>query len=165
VTVVLQRVAPDSDRARHLIDALDRYLLNLYPPESNHLDSTEELSRPHVRFICALERGCPVGCGAVKLLEDYGEIKRVYIDPRHRGKGIGRRILSELEAIVLRSGIVTMRLETGTRQPEALSLFESSGYERTGPYGHYPDDPLSVFMRKVLLRNASSGRARCADPL
>ena len=96
------------------------------------------------------EHGRPVGCGAIKLLEDYAEIKRIFIDPDHRGHGTGRRILSELERIAHGAAVDIIRLETGVRQPEALELFENNGYRRTGRYGDYPDDPLSVFMEKAL---------------
>lgn len=135
-----------------MIQDLDDYLLDLYPAESNHLDSIEELSRPHVHFVGAFEDGQPLGCGAVKLLPDgYGEIKRVYVNTGARGKGIGRRILGLLESITLEAGFTLLRLETGVRQPEALRLFEISGFTRIKRFGGYPDDPLSVFMEKRLV--------------
>lgn len=150
MTVVLQRLEPGSEQGRALIEELDSYLLNLYPPESNYLDSAAELAKPHVRFVGAFENGSAIGCGAVKLMDGYAEIKRIYINPKQRGKGLGKRILSELECIAGRAGRRIVRLETGTRQPEALVLFERNGYIRTGPYADYRDDPLSVFMEKTL---------------
>jgi len=150
MTIAIEPLDPGSDHARAMIEALNAYLLGRYPPESNHLDSIDELSRKHVHFLGAFEDGRPVGCGAIKLLEDYAEIKRIFIDPDHRGQGTGRRILSELERIARGATVDIIRLETGVRQPEALKLFENHGYRRTGRYGDYPDDPLSVFMEKAL---------------
>ena len=150
LSISLEKLAPTSAIARGLIDELDRYLLSLYPPESNHLDSIDELSQPHVHFLVAFDGGQPFGCGAVKLLDDYAEIKRIFVSPGKRGKGAAQLILSELENIARSASVDTVRLETGTQQPEALRMFERSGYVRTGPFGSYPDDPLSVFMRKSL---------------
>ena len=152
MSIIIERLDAGSDHARVMIEALDTYLLALYPPESNHLDSIDELSREHVIFLGAFEGDRPVGCGAIKLLGDYAEIKRIFIDPDHRGKGVGRQVLSELERAAQGAAFDTIRLETGDRQPEALRLFENSGYRRTGCYGDYPDDPLSVFMEKTLPR-------------
>ena len=149
--IVTKPLDPTSDDANRLIGQLDDYLKRLYPPESNHLDSVEELVKPHVHFVGALDDGEWRACGAVKLMEDgYGEIKRIYVDPIARGKGLARCILETLEQIVCNAGIELVRLETGVHQHEALALFLESGYRRTGPYGTYSDDPLSVFMEKNL---------------
>ena len=149
--IVIKPLDPTSDAANRMIGQLDAYLQGLYPPESNHLDSTEELSRPHVQFIGALDDGEWRACGAVKLMtEGYGEIKRIYVDPAARGKGLARRVLDALEEIVGNAGLSVVKLETGVHQVEALRLFQNCGYRRIGPYGSYPDDPLSVFMEKQL---------------
>ena len=150
MTVRIERLDPSSATAMALIGELDRYLLTLYPPESNYLDSAAELSRPHVHFLGAFEGRRLIGCGAVKLLDGYAEIKRVYVTPGWRGKGAAAGILKELENIARKASLHTVRLETGTRQPQALRLFELSGYARTGRFGSYPDDPLCVFMEKTL---------------
>lgn len=150
MTIVIERMDPGSEPARKLVGKLDGYLLDLYPPESNHLDCERELAQSHVHFLVAFEDDRAIGCGAIKLLEGYAEIKRIYLEPGLRGKGTGSRILSQLESIARGAGIGIVRLETGARQPEALHLFRNNGYARTGRYGEYPDDPLSVFMLKTL---------------
>ena len=151
MSVTVKALDPGSALAAALIAKLDAYLLDLYPVESNYLDSREQLGRPHVHFLGAFENGCPLGCGAVKLMDDgYAEIKRIFVDPACRGKGLARRILLALEDIARCAGYDILRLETGAYQPEALRMFENSGYARTGRYGSYPDDPLSVFMKKDL---------------
>ena len=80
----------------------------------------------------------------------YGEIKRMYVDPNARGRGVGRTLIEALESSLLVNGIDVARLETGVRQPEALALYERCGYVRIPPFGEYREDPLSVFLEKRL---------------
>ena len=149
--VEVRPLAPADPRARRLIGELDRRQLSLYPAESNHLDPVETLAGDDVTFLAAFVAGEAVGCGAVKRMHGhYGEIKRMYVDPNARGRGVGRALIEALESTLLRCGIRLVRLETGVRQPEALSLYERCGYVRIPPFGDYPDDPLSVFFEKRL---------------
>ena len=146
-------VDPREKDCRAMIEDLDSYQADLYPAESNHLDDIKELLKPHVHFLGALHNGQLVGCGAIKLChskDKFGELKRMYVLPAARGMGVGRKILSALEAVAARHNIFTVRLETGVSQPEALQLYERCGYQRTGPFGDYQLDPLSVFMEKHL---------------
>ena len=130
---------------------LDRLQMSMYPAESNHLDPVETLERGNVTFLAAFLAGEVVGCGAAKHIPaGYGEIKRMYVEPRARGFGIGRALMDALESDLLAHGIRIARLETGTRQPEALALYERCGYRRIPPFGDYREDPLSVFFEKRL---------------
>ena len=90
----------------------------------------------------------PIGCGAVVLYPEFGELKRMYVSPRGRGQGLGRKLLALLESKAIGSGCKLLMLETGPYQDEALALYASAGYERRGPFGDYTNDPLSVFMQK-----------------
>jgi putative acetyltransferase len=74
----------------------------------------------------------------------------MYVVPAQRGHGVGRGLLAFLEAEALRRGCTWLMLETGIRQPEALALYERSGYVRRGPFGSYIEDPHSVFMARRL---------------
>ena len=150
-TVEVRPLAPVDPRARRLVGKLDRLQLSLYPAESNHLGPVETLAGDDVTFLAAFVAGEVVGCGAVKRMHGhYGEIKRMYVEPNARGRGVGRALIEALESTLLRCGIRLVRLETGVRQPEALSLYERCGYVRIPPFGDYPDDPLSVFFEKRL---------------
>ena len=143
--------SPDQPEVIALIAELDAYQDTLYPPESRHALDLESLKQANVLFLVARDDGGQaVGCGAVVLDADHGEIKRMYVSPRCRGRGLARGLLRALEAASAKAGCQRLRLETGPFQPEALGLYASLGYERCGPYGHYTDDPLSVFMRKAL---------------
>ena len=134
-----------------LIDALDAYQGALYPPESNYHLSVAELEASNVLFsVFRDDDGNAIGCGAVVLLEGYGEIKRMYVNPVHRGRGTAKAIIRFLEQQATHRGCTIFRLETGIYQAEALGLYERAGYARRKPYGDYPNDPLSVFMEKKI---------------
>lgn len=142
---------PASPAARELIERLDEYQAGLYPAESNHLLPVESLRQPNVTFLTASMDGEIAGCGAfVNQGGEYAEIKRMFVLPEFRGLKLGRRILEELESLARASGLELARLETGVHQSEALLLYEKAGYQRRGPFGDYPEDPLSVFMEKRL---------------
>ncbi len=149
--VQIRLLTPRSKAAKELIDELDAYQSELYPAESNHLDLVEELEKPHVHFLGAFEGTLLLGCGAVKLVDGYGEIKRMYVRAGSRGKGVGRSLLLALEAIVKKAGVPLVRLETGVRQQEALELYKRSGYTEIAPFGDYHKDPLSIFMEKRIV--------------
>ncbi len=93
----------------------------------------------------------PVGCGAFKQFSDAAaEIKRMFVQPDHRGKRIAGQILTELESWILESGFTACVLETGFKQPEAIALYKRSGYTEIPNYGQYADVASSVCMRKTL---------------
>ncbi len=146
-------VAADSPGARKLIALSDRYMGALYPAASNHLESEHALLQPNVCFVGIEVDGTLAACGAVKLMTDdgvYGEIKRVFVLPTHRGKGYARSIMQALETELCLRHIGMARLETGILQPEALALYRALDYRERGPFGAYVPDPLSLFMEKAL---------------
>jgi GNAT superfamily N-acetyltransferase len=100
----------------------------------------------------------PVATGAWRAhgdLEVFGtrrtaEIKRMYVAPAARGRGLSRVVLAHLERTAAQSGAEAMVLETGTAQPEAMALYESSGYTRIPSFGYYKDQPLNRCYGKAL---------------
>jgi putative acetyltransferase len=143
--------SPDQPEVAGLIAELDAYQDTLYPPESRHALDLASLRQPNVLFAVARDGTLrAVGCGAIVLYPEFGELKRMYVSPQCRGQGIAKRLLALLESKAAESGSTLLTLETGPFQAEALGLYEALGYERRGPYGNYTDDPLSVFMQKHL---------------
>lgn len=141
--------SPDQPEVIQLIADLDIYQDALYPAESRYALDLSSLKQSNVRFAVARDgSGAAIGCGAIVLGDGYGELKRMYVAVASRGKGVANAILKLLEAEARKSGCMVYTLETGPYQPEALKFYANNGYQRRGPYGGYPDDPLSVFMQK-----------------
>jgi len=146
-----------------LVTALNAELSALYPePGANHfrLDPDEVAPGTGV-FLVARWSDRPVGCGALRHLREpglkrefgprVGELKRMYVAPDVRGRGIGRALLIRLEAEARALGFTQLVLETGTRQTEALALYRRAGFSEISPYGEYAaSSGTSVCMAKVL---------------
>ncbi|BBC33887.1 Acetyltransferase [Streptomyces graminofaciens] len=83
-------------------------------------------------------------------LDGDAELKRMFVVPQARGLGLARRILAALEEDARAAGRLRMVLETGDKQPEAIALYASSGYELCPKFGYYRDSPLSRCFAKAL---------------
>ena len=110
---------------------------------------------PRSVFLIARLDDRPAGCGALRPLDDGGpastaEIKRMYVAPAARGRGVGRAVLERLEAAARDFGYARVILETGNRQLAAIRLYERAGYARIPCYGRYVNDPRSVCFGKAL---------------
>lgn len=92
-----------------------------------------------------------VGCGAFRsYTADTVEIKRMYVRPEYRGRGIASAVLKGLEEWARESGFLSCVLETGYNQPEAIALYKKSGYEVIPNYGPYDNVGNSICFGKVL---------------
>jgi len=103
----------------------------------------DELTPPAGLLLVATLHGEPVGCGALKFHGDGpAEVKRMWVSPAHRGLGLGRRILAELEARAAAGGARALRLETNHALAEAIALYRDAGYREVAafsdePYAHH----------------------------
>jgi len=134
----------------------EEYVSRYGGPDESPVDPTM-FDPPDGLFLLAYLDGVPVGTGAwrrspvLALGGSLGaEIKRMYVVPEHRGQGLARRILAELEDTAAAAGFDLLVLETGLMQPEAIALYESSGYVRIPGFGHYRDSDLSRCFGKRL---------------
>ena len=149
--IAIARESPRQDDVIALIRQSDALMQSLYPAESNHLVDVESLAALNVHFLVAREQGRALGCGAFVLGEaGQAEMKRVFVDPTARGKGVARVLMEGLEREAAQLGVTLMQLETGIKQPEAIALYRKFGYAERGPFGNYQPDPLSLFMEKRL---------------
>ena len=99
----------------------------------------EDVAPPKGRWVVAYRDGEPVGCAALKRLDPTtAEIKRVYVAPEVRGRGVARALLARLEEIARDVGYTKLRLDTGARQPASVALFGSVGYEQIADYNGNP---------------------------
>lgn len=145
--------SPDQPEVIALIADLDVYQDTLYPAEARYALDLNSLKKANVIFVVARDhKRLAVGCGAVVLTGTVGELKRMYVRPQDRGRGIAQSVLSELETSSVRAGCSELLLETGPYQTEALSLYKRQGYTVRGPFGSYSAHPLSVFMGKHIGR-------------
>ncbi|MFD5827984.1 GNAT family N-acetyltransferase [Lentzea sp. NPDC060358] len=112
-----------------------------------------QFSAPLGYFVIGYVGGVPVACGGWRVndeIESAAEIKRMYVVEAERGRGLSRLVLAHLEATAREAGLERMVLETGVRQPEAISLYTTSGYEPIANFGVYRDDPNSRCFGKPL---------------
>ncbi len=140
---------PTSENVIKIISDIDELMNSLYPQESNQLLSLEELKGNNVYFIGIIENHEILGCGAIVNKSDdghYGELKRIYVKSKHRGKGVSKVILQELITHAKSIELPVIRLEAGIRQPEALSLYTKLGFKERAEFGSYQYDPLSIYM-------------------
>jgi GNAT superfamily N-acetyltransferase len=110
-----------------------------------------EYEPPLGAFLVAWLDGRAVGCGGLTRLEDEtAEIRRMYVAPAGRRRGVGRAVLAALERRGRELGYARIRLETGDAQPEAVALYESARYRRVPCWALYRDDPRSICFEKEL---------------
>lgn len=151
MTIKIRAEDPHSDRAKILIKALSADLGARYGDDGAGAFSPDDVMVARSIFLVALLDDKPAGCGALRPYgEDTAEIKRIYVAPDARRKGIAGKLLSALEAHAHEYAYKRVILETGTRQPEAMALYERANYQRMACYGEYADDPLSVCYEKML---------------
>ena len=127
-----------------LIEELETHLASLYARESRHGFSIDKLISENVAFFVVRVDGAAAGCGGIKLFgSEFGELKRMYVRPAFRGRGLGRLLVDRLAEHARSQGITLLRLETGIHQREAIALYEKLGFKQIQPFGHYTNDPVS----------------------
>jgi GNAT superfamily N-acetyltransferase len=141
----------DSPVGRELVGELLAELAARYGGPDPDEPSPIDLAPPRGAFFVVWVDGTALGCGGVRAFDgDVGEIKRMYIRPTARRRGLARVLLAALEERACDLGYVRLVLETGTKQPEAMALYESFGYELITSYGLYKDYPESRCYGKTL---------------
>jgi GNAT superfamily N-acetyltransferase len=140
--------------SRALIAALNEELSGVYSePGATHFRlDPDEVRDGRGAFLVIYQDGTPVGCGALRVLEPgTAELKRMYVAPAARGKGLGRRLLLALENEARALRVRKLVLETGIRQVAALALYRSNGFQPIPLYGEYCLSPeTSVCLGKTL---------------
>ncbi|MCQ4080073.1 GNAT family N-acetyltransferase [Streptomyces sp. RB6PN25] len=155
----IRRVRYDHPDAVRLTEQVQQEYVERYGgPDETPMDAAH-FDPPRGLFILAYsDDGEPVATGGWRAREGSAEgfrdgdaeIKRMYVVPRARGRGIARRILAALEESAAAAGRLRMVLETGQRQPEALALYTSCGYGPVTKFGVYRCEPLSVCLGRPL---------------
>ena len=143
-SVVIRRSTLASADSARLIAALNAELGAAFPePGANHFSlSAEQVEDGNGAFLIAYLDDRAVGCGAVRRLDAVtAELKRMYVDPSVRGRGIGRALVDALEREARLLGLTNVVLETGTRLARAIKLYGAMGYVPIPPFGEYLASP------------------------
>ena len=133
-----------------LLKHLDAYLKICDGPDHTFYDQFNKINGlKHV--VIAYNNKVPVACGAFKIHEgDFVEIKRMYVSPEGRRKGLASKVLSDLENWASELNFKKCILETGKQQPEAIELYKKCGYIITANFGFYENVENSVCFEKLL---------------
>ena len=124
----------------------------------------EEFDGPGGQMLLATLAGAPVGCvGLRRINQRTAELKRMYVRPDARGRGIARALLAASERAAESLGYAQIWLETGTMQPEAVSLYLTSGYEPVAAFGQYAGEDLSIHLGRVLTAAPAANAGQAAD--
>ena len=139
--------------AADLVEAMVQEMDDLYGARIDGSDmpsaTPADFTRPHGTFVVGFLDGEPVAGGGVKTLSPgVGEIKRMYVAPHVRGRGVARRLLAALEDAARRLGHQRVRLDTGPKQPHARHLYSSAGYSEIANYNANPK--ATYFGEKLL---------------
>lgn len=146
----------DDAEVVQMIARLTAEMARRYPNEggAGKPSTAAEFAPPHGMFLVARVDGLAMGCVGLKLLSErprkIGELKRMFVDPAARGRGVGKALLAALEARARALGYEAIWLEAGTPQPEALGLYEAVGYKVIAPFGEFKASPLTVAFGKEL---------------
>ncbi len=161
-TVTISLDGSESEDAQSLIRQLDEDLLRRYPAlKAVHGLHPQDGADPNFTFVIARVDGNAVGCGALRRLKSgVGEVKRMFVLPEFRGRGIARNILQALESRARDLGYSLVWLETGIGQPEAIGLYRSARYCEFPGFGEYVGNPFSVCLEKRLDERESGALMR-----
>jgi GNAT superfamily N-acetyltransferase len=120
------------------------------------LDDAVYVPHDDAAYLVVVVQGRAVACGAWQPLETgVAELKRMYVRPAFRGRGIARQLIVALEEEALAADRPVLRLETGTYLPAAIALYRSAGYAPIPVFGEYVGNPYSVCFAKSLAASVS----------
>jgi putative acetyltransferase len=134
-------------------DLLSEHLANMYelsPPEQVFALDLSKLKSPDITFWTVWEEDVLLGCGALKeLTSTHGEIKSMRTPAKLRSRGAGRAVLNRIVETARQRGYTLLSLETGTHPAflAAQQLYRSAGFQESGPFAGYMEDPHSLFMQ------------------
>jgi GNAT superfamily N-acetyltransferase len=151
-TLVLSPTPYDDPVATALIEAVQQVYVVRYGGQDATPVEAREFAPPRGLFLVGRLAGEPIACGGWRIVEPgVAELKRMYVASGFRGRGLSRILLGALEDSARNAGVTRIRLETGHRQPEAIQLYETSGYRRIDKFGVYRHDPGSTCFGKSLV--------------
>ncbi|MQA36137.1 GNAT family N-acetyltransferase [Modestobacter roseus] len=139
--------------AQQLIERVQQEYVVRYGGRDGAVVDPAEFAPPQGLFLVADVDGVPAACGGWRVHDRASgtvELKRMYVEPAFRRRGLAARVLTELERTAADAGHRHLLLNSGDRQPEALALYARHGYTPVMGYGMYADSPEAVFLGKDL---------------
>lgn len=133
----LSVVAYDDPVVAALVEDLQRDLAVRYGAPDETPVEPAQFAPPQGLFLVGRRDGAAVVCGGWRRSGGTAEVKRLWVDPGHRRQGLSRAVLQALEDAARTAGVLRLRLETGDAQPEAIALYEATGWHRIPGFGHY----------------------------
>jgi GNAT superfamily N-acetyltransferase len=153
--MIEQRPYDDPDVVRLVAEVQAEYVTRYGGIDAAAVEP-DEFAPPRGLFLVGLLDGVPSVTGGWREIEPgVVEIKRMYVRPAARRRNLARLMLAELEARAAAAGASRVVLNTGPEQPEAVALYESSGYEIVPGFGHYACTPGALFYGKALVREGT----------
>jgi GNAT superfamily N-acetyltransferase len=150
-TATLRPLPYDDPLAQYLIEQVQQEYVRRYGGRDAAVVEPAEFLPPHGLFLVAEVDGVPAGCGAWRALPTgQAEIKRMYVEPAFRRRGIAQLVVAALEDGAAAAGHAEVVLNSGREQPEALALYADLGYGPVPGYGVYACAPGAVFLGKAL---------------
>jgi putative acetyltransferase len=148
--ITLKRTTSEDTDFQYLVALLDQDLKIRDGEEHDFYNQFNKITMIKYAVVAYMDN-VPVGCGAFKEYDtETVEIKRMFVLPDFRGKGIATSVLHELETWATEVNYKAAILETGKKQPEAIALYQKMGYTITANYGQYENVENSVCMRKAI---------------
>lgn len=165
---------PRQPEVERLLDGSTAYAQSLYPPESNFLLDIATLERPEVTFYVARDGERAVGIAALVVepaatdsddradgpAPARGELKRMFVDPSARGRGVAGALLTRIEVDAVSRGISEIVLETGDLHDAAQALYTRHGYREIPQFGQYVGEAHSVCFAKPIGTEANQLTSR-----
>lgn len=149
VLLEIEQVNTPTEAARQLIAELDAELNASYTPDQRHGLNIERLFQPNILFFVARLAGQPAGCGGIAFEDGLAEVKRMYVRPQFRGRGVAQAIVGRLAEEARARGMKRIVLETGDAQHAAIRFYERAGFTRCAAFGAYASMPGNAIERSV----------------
>ncbi|UOK42911.1 MULTISPECIES: GNAT family N-acetyltransferase [Flavobacterium] len=147
--MILLRTTSENQDFKYLTQLFDTYLIDIDGDEKDFFAQYNQIYFENA--IVCYENNIPVGCGALKPYDlQTGEIKRMFVHPDHRNKGVAMAVLQELEVWAKELHFTSCILETSFKLENAIALYKKVGYHQIPNYGQYVGVESSVCMRKDL---------------
>ena len=133
-----------------LLKESQNLLIKLFPFEDNYAFSIDELCAENVKFFVASFNKKIIGCGAISIKPDYGEIKSMFVDKSMRGHGVAQKILDQINLEAKKEKLKVLRLETGLKLEAAVRIYIRNGFSFCNCFGEYVENKTSIFMEKSI---------------